>query len=63
MVKENIHTNNEVQSVGKNTHKTPVPGNITNISKKIKTTDTENVGNSKQGDVKVRTVHKKNPNE
>ena len=26
-VKENIHTNNEVQSVGKNTHKTPVPGN------------------------------------
>ena len=42
-VEGNMHTNNEVQSVGKITHKTRVPVKKINISTKKTTTDTENI--------------------
>ena len=54
-----MHTNNEVQSVGKITHKTRAPVKKTNISTKKTTTDTENIGKSKKGDVKGMNANKK----
>ena len=51
-------TNYKVQV--KHTHKTPVPVNKTNISKKNRTTDTDNFENSNQGDVKLIHAHNEN---
>ena len=45
-----------------NTHKTAVPVNKTNIKNKQQNTDTDNVGNSNQGDVKVKDFPEKNVN-
>ena len=45
-----------------NTHKTAVPVNKKNIKNKQKNTDTDNVGNSNQGDVKVKDFSETNIN-